>query len=241
MQRYAKNEESIKATVSVVDASSGRRDRTPSSTTTSGTPSLQSLRSRFKQQPHLKVPQQMQAVVSGQVSGRRKKVQPGKSTIQFLVKEKVGTSTCVVKGHVEEVLDGVIGGGGLGGVYATMGGKWVDLNSRENVPGRTRCYRCGEPRVDAFPPWKSKGNGKGRKPPAPGGVVPPTVSGKKNRRLCLLEARLVQGSGFPPAPEAPPSEDMVKAVKLLQSVMTPEDFSKSEKKLVVPPRKEVRG
>ena len=41
------------------------------------------------------------------------------------------------------------------------------------------------------------------------------------------------GAGLPAAPEAPPSEDMVKALKLLQSVMTPEDFSKYEKKLVV--------
>ena len=32
------------------------------------------------------------------------------STIQFFVKVKVGTSTCVVKGDVEEVLGGVIGG-----------------------------------------------------------------------------------------------------------------------------------
>ena len=119
------------------------------------------------------------------------KVQPEKSTNQFFVKEKVGTSTCVVKGHVEEVLDGVIGGGGLGDVY----GKWVDLysmlsacgvtvhlharmrgGSREHVPGqwtcsichaqrcwpvRTRCHRCREPRVDA-PPRKSKGKGTGK-------------------------------------------------------------------------------
>ena len=46
------------------------------------------------------------------------------------------------------------------------------------------------------------------------------------------------GVGLPPAPEAPLGEEMVQALKLFQSVMTPEDFSKYEKKLVVPPRKE---
>ena len=34
-----------------------------------------------------------------------------------------------MRGHVEEVLHRVIGGGGLGDVYDTMGGKWVDPNS----------------------------------------------------------------------------------------------------------------
>ena len=145
-------------------------------------------------------------------------------------------STCVVRRRVEEVLHGVIGGGELGDVCATIGSKLVDINStlsacgvtpdctvrlharirggsRENVPGewtcsncfadrcwpvRTRCSRCGEPRGDAPLGSPHQENERpqgplGRQPPAPAGAVPQ------------------------------PSEDMVKAVKLLQSVMTPED------------------
>ena len=170
------------------------------------------------------------------------KVQPGKSTIQFFVKGKVGMSTCVVRGHVEAVSWEMC--------MLQLGGSWwasnstlstcgvtpdctVRLHARirsgslENVPGqwtrsncfadrcwpvRTRCCRCREPRGDAFPPlWKGK-------------------------RREAADNR-VQGLIYP-APEAPPSEDVVKATKLLQSVMTPEDFSKNEKKLVVLPRKE---
>ena len=37
----------------------------------------------------------------------------------------------------------------------------------------------------------------------------------------------------PPSPPLHPSEDMVKALKLLQSVVTPEDFFKYEKEIVV--------
>ena len=51
------------------NASSGRRDTSPSSiATSSGMPSLRSLCLRPKQQPHLKVP----AVLSNQVPGKRK-------------------------------------------------------------------------------------------------------------------------------------------------------------------------
>ena len=115
-------------------------------------------------------------------------------------------------------------------------------------PVRTKCYRCGKPRGDALlPPRKGKGRGKGerpqgplgRQPPAPDGAVPPTVS---DRQPQVLPPRGPPGAGVgsPHVQEAPPSEDMVKALKLFQSVMTPEDFSKKEKKLVVPPRKEER-
>ena len=49
------------------------------------------------------------------------------------------------------------------------------------------------------------------------------------------------GVGSPPTPESPPSppsEELVKALQLLQSVLTPEDFSKYEKKLVPPKQQE---
>ena len=132
------------------------------------------------------------------------------------------------------------------------------IGSRENAPGqwtksncfaeccwlvRTRCYRCGEPTGTALLPWKGKGKGKekgdhvhgplGRKPLAPAGIVPRTVNEKKPQ----VPPRGPPGAGVgsPPAPETPPSEDMIKALKLLQSVMSAD--SKNEK-LVVPPPKE---
>ena len=87
---------------------------------------------------------------------------------------------------------------------------------------------------------KGKGNGKidvavgplGRKPPPTAGNVPPTT-----RRPQVVPPRGPPGAGVgsPPAPEtppSPPSEELVKALQLLQSVLTPEDFSKYEKKLV---------
>ena len=48
-----------------------------------------------------------------------------------------------------------------------------------------------------------------------------------DHKSCLLEVRLV-------SPPSPPSEELVKALQLLQGVLTPEDFSKYEKKLVPP-------
>ena len=85
------------------------------------------------------------------------------------------------------------------------------------------------------PPWKRKckGKGKGERPQGPLGQQPPapapTVSDRQHQ---VVPPRSPPGAGvgLPPAPEAPPSEDMVQALKRLQSVMTPEDFSKYEKK-----------
>ena len=87
---------------------------------------------------------------------------------------------------------------------------------------------------------EGKGNGKmdvavgplGRKPPSTAGNVPPTT-----RAPQVVPPRGPPGAGVgsPPTPESPPSppsEELVKALQLFQSVLTPEDFSKYEKKLV---------
>ena len=70
-------------------------------------------------------------------------------------------------------------------------------------------------------------------------LVPPTT-----RRPQVVPPRGPPGAevGSPPTPEtppSPPSEELVKALQLLQSVLTPEDFSKCEKK-VVPPKQQER-
>ena len=133
--------------------------------------------------------------------------------------------------------------------------------SREDVPGqwtcshclaprcwpvRKRCYRCGAARDDLPVSAKGKGNGKadvavgplGRKPPKTASNVPPTT-----RRPQVVPPRGPPGAGVgsPPTPESPPSppsEELVKALQLLQGVLTPEDFSKYEKKLVPPKQQE---
>ena len=58
---------------------------------------------------------------------------------------------------------------------------------------------------------------------------------------CLLVDHLVQGVGTPPAATDSPvaNGDLLGALKLLQTVMSAEDFSKYEK-MVVPPSKEER-
>ena len=111
---------------------------------------------------------------------------------------------------------------------------------------RKRCYRCGAARDDLPVSAKGKGNGKvdvavgplGRKPPQTAGNVPPTT-----RRPQVVPPRGPPGAGVgsPPTPESPPSppsEELVKALQLLQGVLTPEDFSKYEKKLVPPKQQE---
>ena len=133
--------------------------------------------------------------------------------------------------------------------------------SREDVPGqwtcsqcyaprcwpvRKRCYRCGAARDDLPVSAKGKVNGKvdvavgplGRKPPQTAGNVPPTT-----RRPQVVPPRGPPGAGVgnpptPKSPPSPPSEELVKAFQLLQSVLTPEDFSKYEKKLVPPKQQE---
>ena len=113
-------------------------------------------------------------------------------------------------------------------------------------PVRKRCYRCGAARDDLPVSSKGKGNGKvdvavgplGRKPPQTAGHVPPTT-----RRPQVVPPRGPPGAGAgsPPTPESPPSppsEELVKALQLLQSVLTPEDFSKYDKKFVPPKQQE---
>ena len=91
-----------------------------------------------------------------------------------------------------------------------------------------------------------KGKGKaivnvgplGRKPPPAAGQVPPTT-----RKPQVVPPRGPPGAGVggPPTPETPPSpppEELVKALQLFQSVLSPEDFSKYEKKLVPPKQQE---
>ena len=93
---------------------------------------------------------------------------------------------------------------------------------------------------------KGKGNGKGsiavgplgRKPPPTAGNVPPT---RRRPQVVPPRGPPEAGVGSPPTPESPPSppsEELVKALQLLQSVLTPEDFSKYEKKLVPPKQQE---
>ena len=133
--------------------------------------------------------------------------------------------------------------------------------SRDDVPGqwtcshclaprcwpvRKRCHRCGAARDDLPLSAELKGNGKadvavgplGRKPPQTASNVPPTT-----RRPQVVPPRGPPGAGVgsPPTPESPPppqSEELVKALQLLQGVKTPEDFSKYEKKLVPPKQQE---
>ena len=111
---------------------------------------------------------------------------------------------------------------------------------------RRRCHRCGAAREELPTSYKGsekgKGDGKfgplGRKPPPAAGQVPPTT-----RKPQVVPPRGPPGAGVgsPPAPEtppSPPSEELVKALQLLQSVLSPEDFSKYEKKRVPPKQQE---
>ena len=94
-----------------------------------------------------------------------------------------------------------------------VAGPWTcsSCNAQRCWLVRTRCCRCAEPHTDA--PWRGKGKGRGNKgplgrdpPAAPSNVPSPTAR---------------DGNA--------PSNDMIKAPKLLQSVMSAEDFSKYEK------------
>ena len=187
-------------------------------------------------------------------------------------KGKVGALTSVVRSELQEVLGPVIGVGGQDDVHATVGGRWVDLNSTLSCGGittapcsgiidsvglvkvcldsgrvriamrnvvRTWFYRCGELRLGAPAPWNGKGKGRnkgplGRDPPAAPSDVPLTASDTEPR---LVPPRDPPGAGVGPSPSAQEgtahNEDMIKALKLLQSVMSAEDFSKYEK-MVLP-------
>ena len=118
--------------------------------------------------------------------------------------------------------------------------------SREDVPGqwtcsqcfaprcwpvRKRCHRCGAARDDLR--MLQMGHLVESRHLLQGMCRPQHVGHK----LRLLYVRLGQKGGSFLAPEPPPSllsEKLVKALQLLQSVLTPEDFSKYEKKLVLP-------
>ena len=135
-----------------------------------------------------------------------------------------------------------------GGCREDVPGQWTCSQCFEPRcwPVRKRCYRCGAARDDLPVSAKGKGNGKvdvavgplGRKPPQTAGTVPPTT-----RRPQVVHPRGPRGAGVgsPPTPESPPSppsEELVNALQLLQSVLTLEDFSKYEKKLVPPKQQE---
>ena len=147
----------------------------------------------------------------------RHKVQP----VQFFVKGKVGTSTSVVRGGLEEILSQVVDTDGLD-VYVADGCT-VHIHyrlrggSREDVPGQWTCSQCFAPRcwpvrkryhrcgaVRAEMPASSKGsdkgNGKGDGAFGPlGGNRHPLRETCRprlvNRKLCFLEVRLVRGLG----------------------------------------------
>ena len=87
-------------------------------------------------------------------------------------------------------------------------------------------------------PWNGKGKGRnkgplGRDPPAAPSNVPPTVSDTEPR---VVLPRGPPGAGVGPSPSAQEGtapNDMIKALKLLQSVMGAEDFSKYEKMVLL--------
>ena len=89
---------------------------------------------------------------------------------------------------------------------------------------RTKCYRCGAPRQADSAPWNDK---KGKGPKAPWVVLL-----RKDPVLCrpqLSGAGVGNSATLTPLDVNKSAEDMVKALKLLQDVMTNEDFFKYEK------------
>ena len=132
---------------------------------------------------------------------------------------------------------------------ADIPGQWqcANCDATRCWPVRRNCYRCGAPRPDSPPapaPWnagRTRGRSKGplgRDPPPGPSNVPPTTR----------EPRVVPPRGPPGAGVGTPPRDtdsavlpgeLLGALKLLQTVMSPEDFSKYEK-LVAPPSKEER-
>ena len=204
------------------------------------------------------------------------KVQSGKSNIQFFVKGKVGASTSVVRRELQEVLGRVFGVGGQDDVYATVGGRWVDLNSTLSCGGittnctvflhyrlrggsREKCaWTVGRVRVAMRSvvglcvhgavgvenlAWMLLRHGKAKAREEAKASKPCAAHGERQRAegCSLQEAPPCAGLG--PSPFAQegnaPNEDMIKALILLQSVMSTEDFSEHEK-MVLPPKKEER-
>ena len=115
-------------------------------------------------------------------------------------------------------------------------GQWQCANcyATRCWPVRRNCYRCGAPRPDTSPtpaPWntgRSRGRSKGplgRDPPPGPSNVPPTAR----------EPRVVPPRGPPGAGVGTPPKDtdsaallgeLLGALKLLQTVMSAEDFTK---------------
>ena len=128
-------------------------------------------------------------------------------------------------------------------------GQWqcANCDATRCWPVRRNCYRCGAPRPETPPtpaPWNtgwSRGRGKGplgRDPPPGPSNVPPTV---REPRIVPPRGPPGAGVGTPPkdADCAALPGDLLGALKLLQTVMSEEDFSKCEK-MVAPPSKEER-
>ena len=132
---------------------------------------------------------------------------------------------------------------------ADIPGQWqcANCDATRCWPVRRNCYRCGAPRPDTPPapaPWnagRARGRSKGplgRDPPSGPSSVPPTT---REPRVVPPRGPPGAGVGTPPrnaGSDVPPGE-MLGALKLLQAVMSAEDFSKYEK-LVAPPSKEER-
>ena len=95
-------------------------------------------------------------------------------------------------------------------------------SGRARTALRNAAGQCVQDVISAQNLEKGKGKGKeksdhlhdplGRKPPAPGGTVPPTVNEKKPQ-VVPPRGPPGAGDGQPPAQEIPPSEDMIKALK----------------------------
>ena len=107
-------------------------------------------------------------------------------------------------------------------------------------PVRRNCYRYGALRPETPPnlaPWntgRSRGRSKGplgRDPPPGPSNVPPTV-----REPRIVLPRGPPGAGVGDADSSALPGELLGALKLLQTVMSAEDFSKHEK-LVAPPSK----
>ena len=134
-----------------------------------------------------------------------------------------------------------------GGSREDVTGQWTcsQCFAQRCCPVRKRCYWCGAAREDLLVSSKGKGHVKGdtavgllgRKPPPTARNVPPTT---RKPQVVLPRGPWSRGRSLPTpeTPLLPPSEDLVKALQLLQSVLTLEDFSKYEKKLVPPKQQE---
>ena len=115
-------------------------------------------------------------------------------------------------------------------------GQWqcANCDATRCWPVRRNCYRCGAPRPET-PPAPGP---LGRDPPPGPSSVPPTT-----REPRVVPPGGPPGAGVGTSPRDPDSAvlpgELLGALKLLQTVMSAEDFSKYEK-LVAPPSKEER-